>query len=90
LNKSELIDSIAEGSGLTKKDAEKALNATLEAFLKTLSKGEEVVIANFGSFKVKERAERKGRNPKTGEEIVIPAKKVVSFSPGKNLKESVA
>jgi DNA-binding protein HU-beta len=53
-------------------------------------KGEEVVIANFGSFKVKERAERKGRNPKTGEEIIIPAKKVVSFSPGKNLKESVA
>lgn len=89
MNKAELIDSIADLSGLTKKDAEKSLNATLEAILKSLTKGDEVSIANFGSFKVKMRSARKGRNPRTGEEMDIPAKNVISFSPGKNLRESV-
>jgi DNA-binding protein HU-beta len=89
LNKAELIDSIAELTGLTKKDAEKGLNATIEAIQTSLSKGKEVVIANFGSFKVKKRKARKGRNPRTGEEMEIPERNVVNFSAGKNLKESV-
>jgi DNA-binding protein HU-beta len=89
LNKAELIDYISELAGLTKKDAEKSLNATLEAVTKSLSKGDEVSIANFGSFKVKMRSARKGRNPRTGEEMDIPAKNVISFSAGKNLRESV-
>jgi DNA-binding protein HU-beta len=89
LNKSELIDAIAELSGLTKKDAEKALNGVLEAVQKSLAKGEEISIANFGSFKVKKRAARKGRNPQTGEEMQIPERNVISFSAGKSLRESV-
>ncbi|MDJ0626275.1 MAG: HU family DNA-binding protein [Candidatus Caenarcaniphilales bacterium] len=89
MNKSELIDAIAELSDLTKKDSEKSLNATLDAIYKSLSKGEEVSIANFGSFKVKKRKARKGRNPRTGEEMEIPEKNVVSFSAGKNLRENV-
>jgi DNA-binding protein HU-beta len=89
LNKSELIDAIAEKSGLTKKDAEKALNATLAAISETLQQGEEVSIPNFGTFKVKERSARKGRNPRTGEPIDIPARKAISFSPGKSLREEV-
>ncbi len=90
MNKSELIDSIAEISGLSKKDAEKALNGVLEAVQKALSKGEEISIANFGSFKVKKRAARKGRNPQTGAEMTIPERNVISFSAGKSLRESVA
>ncbi|MDX1918058.1 MAG: HU family DNA-binding protein [Candidatus Caenarcaniphilales bacterium] len=89
MNKSELIDAIAENSGLTKKDAEKSLNATLEAIMKALGKGEEVSIPNFGSFKVKKRAQREGRNPKTGEKINIPARNAVTFAAGKHLRESV-
>jgi len=89
LNKAELIDAIAELASLTKKDAERSLNATIEAIQKSLESGSEVSIANFGSFKVKKRGARKGRNPRTGEEMDIPEKNVVVFSPGKNLKESV-
>lgn len=89
MNKAELIDAIAELASLTKKDAERSLNATIEAIQKSLESGSEVSIANFGSFKVKKRGARKGRNPRTGEEMDIPEKNVVVFSPGKNLKESV-
>lgn len=89
MNKSELVDSIAEKSGLTKKDSEKALNAVLESIVDTLSSGEEVVLPNFGTFRVKLRAARKGRNPQTLEEIDIPEKNVVSFSAGKSFKERV-
>jgi len=89
LNKSELIDAIAELASFTKKDAEKGLNAILEAIQKSLSDGSEVSIANFGSFKVKKRSARKGRNPRTGEEMEIPERNVIVFSAGKNLKESV-
>jgi DNA-binding protein HU-beta len=89
LNKSELIDSIAELAGLTKKDGEKALNGIIESIHNSLKNGEEVSIANFGSFKVKKRAARKGRNPQTGAEILIPERNVISFSAGKNLRESV-
>lgn len=90
MNKSDLIDSIAELSGLGKKDSEKALNAVLESFVSSLSKGEEISLANFGSFKVKKRASRKGRNPQTGEELTIPERNVIVFSAGKSLRESIA
>jgi DNA-binding protein HU-beta len=89
LNKSELINAIAEKSGLTKKDSEKALNAFVEAVEESLTKGNKVQLIGFGTFEVRERSARKGRNPQTGEEIMIPAAKVPAFKPGKALKESV-
>ena len=75
--------------GMTKKDAEKAVNAFIDSIIQSLKKGEDINIPNFGSFKVKERAARKGRNPRTGEEINIPARNAVVFSVGKSLKEAV-
>ncbi len=89
MNKSELINAIAEKSGLTKKDSEKALNAFVEAVEESLTKGNKVQLIGFGTFEVRERSARKGRNPQTGEEIMIPAAKVPAFKPGKALKESV-
>jgi len=89
LNKSELINAIAEKSGLTKKDSEKALNAFVEAVEESLIKGDKVQLIGFGTFEVRERSARKGRNPQTGEEIMIPAAKVPAFKPGKALKDSV-
>lgn len=89
MNKAELITSLAEKSGLTKKDAEKALKAFMESVQETLSKGEKVQLVGFGTFEVKARGERKGRNPKTLEEITIPASKVPAFKAGKELKEVV-
>ena len=90
MNKSELIDAIAQKGGLTKVDAGKALDATLEAIGEALKAGDTVTLVGFGSFSVKERAARTGRNPKTGEELKIPASKVPSFKAGKGLKDSVA
>ena len=90
MNKSELIDAIAQKGGLTKVDAGKALDATLEAIGDALKAGDTVTLVGFGSFSVKERAARTGRNPKTGEELQIPASKVPSFKAGKGLKDSVA
>lgn len=89
MNKSELIALMADKSELTKKDAEKALNAFIASVIETTGKGDDIVLPGFGSFKVKERAARKGRNPQTGKEINIPARKVVTFSAGKTLKDSV-
>lgn len=89
MNKSELINAIAEKSGLTKKDSEKALNAFVETVQETLTKGDKVQLIGFGTFEVRERSARKGRNPQTGEEIMIPAAKVPAFKPGKALKDSV-
>ena len=90
MNKSELIDAIAQKGGLTKVDAGKALDATLEAISEALKGGDTVTLVGFGSFSVKERAARTGRNPKTGEELKIPASKVPSFKAGKGLKDAVA
>uniref|UniRef100_A0A7C5Z1Z3 HU family DNA-binding protein n=1 Tax=Caldicellulosiruptor owensensis TaxID=55205 RepID=A0A7C5Z1Z3_9FIRM len=90
MNKTDLISAIAEKSGLTKKDAEKALNAFVDAVTEALSKGEKVQLVGFGSFEVRERAERVGRNPQTQEEIKIPATKVPVFKAGKMLKDAVA
>ncbi|TXJ08670.1 MAG: HU family DNA-binding protein [Acinetobacter sp.] len=90
MNKSELIDAIAQKGGLTKVDAGKALDATIESISAALKAGDTVTLVGFGSFAVKERAARTGRNPKTGEELKIPASKVPSFKAGKGLKDSVA
>lgn len=90
MNKSELIDAIAADSGLTKTDVAKAVNAFIGTVEKTLKEGDDVVLTGFGSFVVQDRAARKGRNPSTGEEIEIKAKKVPSFRAGKGLKDAVA
>ncbi len=90
MNKSELIDAIAEKGGLSKSDAGKALDATIASVTEALKKGDTVTLVGFGTFSVKERAARTGRNPKTGEELQIKATKVPSFKAGKGLKDSVA
>ena len=88
MNKKELIDSIAQKTGVKKVDADKVLSAYEATILETLKKGERVTIVGFGTFTVSDRKERKGRNPKTGEEMVIPAKKMPKFVVGKAFKES--
>jgi DNA-binding protein HU-beta len=89
VNKADLISSIAEKSGLTKKDAEKALKAFMESVEGALEGNDKVQLVGFGTFEVRERGERKGRNPKTLEEITIPASKVPVFKAGKELREKV-
>lgn len=89
MNKAELITSMAEKSELTKKDAEKALKAFMESVQDSLGKGEKVQLVGFGTYEVKARAARVGRNPKTREEIQIPASKVPVFKAGKDLKDLV-
>jgi DNA-binding protein HU-beta len=89
VNKADLITSMAEKSELTKKDAEKALKAFMESVEETLAKNEKVQLVGFGTFEVRERGERKGRNPKTLEEITIPASKAPVFKAGKELKDKV-
>jgi len=90
MNKAELITAVSEKTGLSKKDSEKAVNATLEAVSETLETGEKVQLVGFGVFDVKTRAARVGRNPKTKEEIEIPASRVPQFKAGKALKDAVA
>jgi DNA-binding protein HU-beta len=85
MNKGQLIDAIAKGSGLTKAASEKALNAALKAITGALKKGDRVGLVGFGSWKVVKRAARKGKNPQTGAVINIPAKKVVKFKSGADL-----
>lgn len=89
MNKQELIDSIAEAADLTKADAGRALDAITESISNALKGGESVALVGFGTFTVRERAARTGRNPKTGEEIQISAAKVPAFKPGKALKDAV-
>ena len=89
MNKTELIAAIAEKAELSKKDAEKALNAFTAAVTDSLKKGEAVTLVGFGSFEVKKRAARNGLNPQTKETIKIPAKKIPAFKAGKALKDSV-
>lgn len=89
MNKAELIDSISEKCGLSKADAGRALNATIDSITDSLKSGGEVVLVGFGSFTVKERAARTGRNPKTGEPLEIAASKIPSFKPGMPLKAAV-
>jgi DNA-binding protein HU-beta len=89
MNKAELIDAIAEKSGLTKVDAKKALDSFIGVTAASLKKGEKVTLIGFGSFSVAERAARTGRNPRTGAVLKVPKKKVVKFRPGSELGELV-
>ena len=89
MNKSELVDAIAAEAGLTKDQANKALNAFTAGVQGALERGDDVVLVGFGTFSVKERAARTGRNPKTGEPLQIAASKVPSFKAGKGLKDAV-
>ncbi|MFZ5431733.1 MAG: HU family DNA-binding protein [Bacteroidota bacterium] len=86
MNKAQLIDAIAGKSGLTKADSKKALDAAIEAVTEALQAGDRVALVGFGSFSVSERSARTGRNPQTGKEITIAAKKVVKFKPGAELQ----
>ncbi|AEF55122.1 MULTISPECIES: HU family DNA-binding protein [Marinomonas] len=89
MNKSELIDAIAASADLSKASASNALDATLKAIETALAKGDQVTLVGFGTFAVKERAARTGRNPQTGAEIQIKAAKVPGFKAGKGLKDAV-
>ena len=89
MNKSELIDAIAAASDISKADAGRALDATLDAVTGALKKGDSVSLVGFGTFSVKQRAAREGRNPQTGETIKIAAAKVPGFKAGKALKDAV-
>ncbi|ORU94245.1 MAG: DNA-binding protein HU [Cycloclasticus sp. symbiont of Bathymodiolus heckerae] len=89
MNKSELINAIAEESGLTKADAGRALDATLVSVTNALKGGDSIALIGFGTFSVKERSARTGRNPQTGEAIQIKASKIPSFKAGKTLKDAV-
>ena len=89
MNKSELVASVAEVAELTKKDAEKAVNAVFASVQKALVEDDKVQIIGFGTFEVRTRAARKGRNPQTGETIEIPASKNPVFKAGKEFKEKV-
>lgn len=89
MNKSDLINAIAEESGLTKADAGRALDATITSVGNALKGGDSISLIGFGTFSVKERSARTGRNPQTGEAIQIKASKIPSFKAGKTLKDSV-
>lgn len=90
MNKADLISQVAEKTELTKKDAEKAVSALLASVEEALAKGEKVQLVGFGTFEIRERAARKGRNPQTGEEISIAAARVPVFKAGKALREAVS
>jgi len=89
MNKTELVNSVAEQAELTKKDAAQVVDAVFDTILNALKAGDSVQILGFGNFEIRDRAARTGRNPQTGEEIEIPASKVPAFKPGKQLKEAV-
>jgi DNA-binding protein HU-beta len=90
MNKGDLVDAIAAKASITKKDADTILTAVLESIQEAVSMGEKVTLVGFGTFEVRERQAREGRNPSTGQPIHIPATKVPAFSPGKLFKEKVA
>ena len=90
MNKTELIAAVAAKTGLTKKDAEKVVNATIDSITESLVKGDKVNVSGFGIFEVKTREARVGRNPRTKETIQIPATKLPAFKASKTLKDSVA
>jgi DNA-binding protein HU-beta len=89
MTKAELIDKIASSAGLSKVDASKALDSTLNSVRVALKKGQKVTLVGFGTFSVVKRKSRKGRNPRTGDVITIPAAKVPKFTAGKALKDAV-
>ncbi|TGE34081.1 HU family DNA-binding protein [Desulfosporosinus sp. Sb-LF] len=89
MNKAELVSAVAEKADMSKKDAEKAVSAVFATIEESLAQSEKVQLVGFGTFEVKERAERTGRNPQTKETILIPAAKVPGFKAGKALKDAV-
>ncbi len=90
MNKTELISVVAEKTGLSKKDSDKAVNAAIESIVEAMKAGEKVTLIGFGAFEVKERAARVGRNPQTKQEILIPASRTPVFKAGKALKDTIA
>ena len=89
MNKTEFINAVAAKEGIEKKCAEKAVNAVFSTLAEQIAKGEKVQLVGFGTFEVRERAEKTARNPRTGEEMTVPASKVPAFKAGKALKEAV-
>ena len=89
MNKAELVEAMASDAGISKADAKRALDAFINTTSKALKKGDRVALVGFGSFSVSRRSARKGRNPQTGKEITIAAKKVVKFKPGAELSKKV-
>lgn len=89
MNKAELVDQVAAKSSLSKKDAASAIDAIFESIQEALARGEKVQLVGFGSFEVRERAARLGRNPQTGQSMQIRARRVPAFRPGKALKDSI-
>ena len=90
MTKTELINEVANKTGLTKKDAEKAVSAVIESITDAMSMGDKVQLVGFGTFEVRDRAAREGKNPATGETISIPATKDPAFKAGKALKDAIA
>jgi DNA-binding protein HU-beta len=90
VNKAELIDLIADKADISKASAARALDAALDGIVSALRGGDQVALVGFGTFTVKERAERQGRNPQTGETMTISASRTASFKPGKAFKEAIA
>lgn len=90
MTKTELINVVSEKAGFSKKDAEKALTAVIDSISEALAGGEKIQLVGFGTFEVRDRAEREGKNPATGEKITIAAAKVPAFKAGKALKDAVA
>jgi DNA-binding protein HU-beta len=89
VNKNDLVDAVAERTGLAKSDAARAVEAVLGSVTESLQKGDQVALSGFGTFVVKARAARTGRNPRTGEAIAIPASRVPAFKAGKALKDAL-
>ena len=89
MNRTQLVNAVAEKTGLKKKDAEAAVNAVNEAIVEALKAGDKVQVIGFGTYEVKERAAREGRNPKTGEVVSVPACKYLAFVSAKSVKEDL-
>ncbi len=89
MTKADLVDEVAKNSVLSKKDAEAIVQAVLDSIVESLKSGGKVELRGFGSFRLRERSSREGRNPKTGEKVFVPAKKVPYFKPGKDLRELI-
>lgn len=89
MNRKDIILKLMKNAGITTKQATQALNSMIEGIKEALRKGERVTLSGFGSFEVKVRNPRKGRNPKTGEEVAIPSKKRLKFNPSKTFRESI-
>jgi len=89
MTKAELVEDVAQAAELTKKDAERLVEIVFESIIETLNQGEKIELRGFGSFRVRERGARRGRNPKTGDPVDIPAKRVPYFKPGKEMKELI-